>query len=180
MTKRLQKTIALVGMMGAGKSAVGKALAEHLNVAFLDSDQEIEIASNLSIAEIFARYGEAFFREKETQIIERLLVGEPGILSTGGGAFLSTQNRQNMSKLGVSVWLDAKVDVLWNRVKHKTTRPLLQTANPYQTLADIYDARTPIYAKADVHVTSDAETEIFQMVERVINALERHGDVFKD
>ena len=85
MTRRLKKTVALVGMMGAGKSAVGKALAERLDVNFLDSDQEIEAASNLSIAEIFARYGEPFFRQKETQVIERLLVGKTGILSTGGG-----------------------------------------------------------------------------------------------
>ena len=131
MTRTLTKTVALVGMMGAGKSAVGNALAERLNVAFLDSDQESEAASNQSFAEIFARYGERFFREIESQVIERLLVGKPGILSTGGGAFLAKGNRKNMSELGVSLWLNAEPDVLWNRVKHKTTRPLLQTENPY-------------------------------------------------
>ncbi|NDI06456.1 MAG: shikimate kinase [Rhodobacteraceae bacterium] len=179
MTRTLKKTVALVGMMGAGKSAVGKALAERLNVTFLDSDQEIEAASNLSIAEIFARYGELFFREKEAQVIERLLIGKPGILSTGGGAFLAEGNRKNMSELGVSVWLNAEPDVLWNRVKHKTTRPLLQTENPYQTLVDIYKIRAPIYNLADVQVSSDGETEIPEMVDRVIDVLERHDGIFE-
>ena len=179
MTRTLKKTVALVGMMGAGKSAVGKALAERLNVTFLDSDQEIEAASNLSIAEIFVRYGEPFFREKETQVIERLLIGKPSILSTGGGAFLAEGNRKNMSELGVSVWLNAEPDVLWNRVKHKTTRPLLQTENPYQTLVDIYTTRTPMYALADVQVSSDGETEISEMVDRVIDLLERHDGIFE-
>jgi len=179
MTRTLKKTVALVGMMGAGKSAVGKALAERLNVAFLDSDQEIESASNLSIAEIFVRYGEPFFREKEAQVIERLLVGKPGILSTGGGAFLAEGNRQNMSRLGVSLWLNAGPDVLWNRVKHKTTRPLLQTEDPYQTLLDIHTARTPVYALADLQVSSDGETEIPEMVDRVIDVLEKHNGIFE-
>ena len=179
MTRTLKKTVALVGMMGAGKSAVGKALAERLNVAFLDSDQEIEAASNLSIAEIFARYGEPFFREKEAKVIERLLVGKPGILSTGGGAFLGEGNRKNMSQLGVSLWLNAEPNVLWSRVKHKTTRPLLQTENPYRTLVDIYTARTPIYGLADLQVSSDSETEIPEMVDRVIDALEQHDGIFE-
>jgi len=179
MTWTLKKTVALVGMMGAGKSAVGKALAERLNVAFLDSDQEIESASNLSIAEIFVRYGEPFFREKEAQVIERLLIGKPGILSTGGGAFLAERNRQNMSRLGVSLWLNAGPDVLWNRVKHKTTRPLLQTEDPYRTLLDIHTARTPFYALADLQVSSDGETEIPQMVDRVIDVLEKHNGIFE-
>jgi shikimate kinase len=179
MTRRLKKTVALVGMMGAGKSAVGKALAERLDVNFLDSDQEIEAASNLSIAEIFARYGEPFFRQKEAQVIERLLVGKPGILSTGGGAFLAEGNRQNMHHLGVSVWLNAEPDVLWNRVKHKSTRPLLQTENPYQTLVELFTVRTPIYALADVQVYSDGETEIPEMVDRVIEALEQCNGIFE-
>lgn len=100
MTRTLKKTVALVGMMGAGKSAVGKALAERLDVAFLDSDQEIEAASNLSIAEIFTRYGEPFFREKEAQVIERLLVGKPGILSTGGWCFFGRRQSQKHERIG--------------------------------------------------------------------------------
>ena len=179
MTRRLKKTVALVGMMGAGKSAVCKALAERLDVDFLDSDQEIEAASNLSIAEIFTRYGEPFFRQKEAQVIKRLLVGKPGILSTGGGAFLAQGNRQNMHHLGVSVWLNAEPDVLWSRVKHKSTRPLLQTENPYQTLVELFTVRTPIYALADVQVSSDGETEIPEMVDRVIEALEQCNGIFE-
>jgi len=179
MTGTLKKTVALVGMMGAGKSAVGKALAERLNVKFLDSDQEIEAASNLTIAEIFSRYGEAFFREKEAQIIERLLVDKPAILSTGGGAFMAEGNRKNMSDLGVSVWLNAKTDVLWERVKHKSTRPLLQTENPYKTLVELHNTRAPVYALADLHVTSDGDTEIPEMVDRVIEALKHYNGIFE-
>lgn len=119
----LHKTIVFVGMMGAGKTAVGRALAAQLGVAFRDSDHEIEDAAQRSIAEIFARDGEAFFRRKETQIIERLLKGTPGVLSTGGGAFMSEANRRMISQMGVSVWLDADLDLLWERVRHKDTRP---------------------------------------------------------
>ncbi|MEL6518900.1 MAG: shikimate kinase, partial [Pseudomonadota bacterium] len=119
MVFRLNKTVVMVGMMGAGKTAIGQALARKLQVPFLDSDAEIVEAANASIAEIFERYGEAFFREKEAQVIARLLAGPPGVLSTGGGAFLSADNREMISKAGVSVWLKADLDLLWARVKHK-------------------------------------------------------------
>jgi shikimate kinase len=125
MTQRLMKTVALVGMMGAGKTAVGKAVAAQLGVDFLDSDAEIEKAANMTIPEIFERDGEPFFREKESQVINRLLDSAPCVLSTGGGAFLAPRNREAMSAKGVSVWLDAEIDVLWARVKNKDTRPLL-------------------------------------------------------
>ena len=137
----------MVGMMGAGKTAIGAALARRLNVAFLDSDAEIETAANMSIAEIFARDGEAFFRAKEAQVISRLLDGEPSVLSTGGGAFLQAGNREAISAAGVSVWLRADIGLLWNRVKHKTTRPLLRTPNPRETLEELCRVRNPEYAK---------------------------------
>ncbi|MEO8530900.1 MAG: shikimate kinase [Deltaproteobacteria bacterium] len=174
MRHDLEKTVVLVGMMGAGKTAVGTALARILGVPFLDSDAEIEHAANMSIAEIFARDGEAFFRRKETQVIERLLHGQPGVLSTGGGAFMQAENRALIGEYGVSVWLRASLDTLWNRVKHKDTRPLLRTADPYGTLKALADAREPIYAAADLAIESGADQAVDDMAHKVIKALQAH------
>ncbi|WP_299282073.1 shikimate kinase [uncultured Tateyamaria sp.] len=168
---RLKKTIVMVGMMGAGKTAVGRALALRLGVAFLDSDAEIEAAANMTVPEIFERDGEPFFRTKETQVISRLLDEARGVLSTGGGAFLAEVNRANITARGVSVWLDADLSLLWQRVRHKDTRPLLRTADPRATLAKIYDTRVPLYAQADVTVKSLPDLSIEEMVDRVIAAL---------
>ncbi|WP_170769533.1 shikimate kinase [Ruegeria lacuscaerulensis] len=175
----LHKTVVLVGMMGAGKTAVGRALALRLGVPFLDSDAEIESAANMTIPEIFERDGEPFFRAKESQVIGRLLDEEKGILSTGGGAFLSEQNRRMITERGVSVWLNADLNVLWNRVKHKDTRPLLRTDDPYATLRGIYEARVPVYQQADLTVTSDGEISIDNMVGRVVEALLKRPDVLE-
>ncbi len=176
---QLHKTVVLVGMMGAGKTAVGRALAARLGVPFLDSDSEIESAANMTIPEIFARDGEAFFRSKESQIIGRLLDEEKGILSTGGGAFLAEGNRKMISDRGASVWLRADLNVLWNRVKHKDTRPLLRTEDPYATLRGLYEARVPIYEQADLVADSDGETAIEDMVDRVISALVTRPDILE-
>ncbi len=167
----LRKTVVLVGMMGAGKTAVGRTLAAQLGVNFLDSDHEIEEAANMSIAEIFARDGEPFFREKESQVIERLLAGTPCVLSTGGGAFLAERNRRMITSKGVSIWLNADLEVLWERVRHKDTRPLLQTGNPKKTLADIFEARVPVYSLADMSVLSGGGTTLEEMGRRVQSAL---------
>ncbi|MDO6798562.1 shikimate kinase [Shimia thalassica] len=175
----LKKTVVLVGMMGAGKTAVGRALAQRLGVPFLDSDAEIVKAANMSIAEIFARDGEPFFRSKETQIIERLLDEERGILSTGGGAYLNDTNRAMISEKGVAVWLDADLDLLWNRVRHKDTRPLLRTSNPKATLTEIFDARVPVYELSDLSVKADPRYSIDDMAERVVTALLSRPDVLE-
>ena len=176
---KLKKTVVMVGMMGAGKTAVGRALAAKIGVPFLDSDAEIVKAANMSIAEIFERDGEAFFRTKETQVIDRLLDEERGILSTGGGAFLAEGNRSLISEKGVAVWLDADLELLWQRVKHKDTRPLLRTANPRQTLSEIFDARVPIYAKAELSVQADPNYSIEDMADRVLDALLTRPDVLE-
>lgn len=176
---KLKKTVVMVGMMGAGKTAVGRALAAKIGVPFLDSDAEIVKAANMSIAEIFERDGEAFFRTKETQVIDRLLDEERGILSTGGGAFLADGNRDLISEKGVAVWLDADLDLLWQRVKHKDTRPLLRTENPRQTLSDIFDARVPVYSKAELSVKADPSYSIEDMAERVLKALLTRPDVLE-
>ena len=128
---RVKKTIVMVGMMGAGKTAVGTQLARLLSVPFVDSDEEIVKAANRSIAEIFERDGEAFLRRKEAQVIGRLLKGRPGVLSTGGGVFLQDENRLALTRGGVSVWLKADLPLLWSRVRHRNTRPLLRTADPH-------------------------------------------------
>ncbi|WP_299719902.1 shikimate kinase [uncultured Tateyamaria sp.] len=170
---RLKKTVVMVGMMGAGKTAVGRALAMRLGVPFLDSDAEIESAANMTVPEIFERDGEPFFRARETQVISRLLDEARGILSTGGGAFLAQENRDNITARGVSVWLNADLNLLWQRVRHKDTRPLLRTPDPRATLAEIYAARVPLYAQADVEVVSKPDLSIEEMVDRVIETLLR-------
>jgi shikimate kinase len=168
----LQKTVVLVGMMGAGKSAVGAALARLLGVQLRDCDDEIVKAADRSIAEIFARDGEAFFRAREHEVIGRLLREWPSvILSTGGGAFVQELNRELIHREGVSVWLRADPDLLWQRVRHKTTRPLLQTENPRETLLNLYAARTPAYELADLVVDAAPELSVEQMAAKVLKVL---------
>ncbi len=176
---KLHKTVVLVGMMGAGKTAVGKALAARLEVPFLDSDAEIERAAAMSIAEIFDRDGEAFFRDRESEVLNRLLEEERGILSTGGGAFLSERNRDLITRKGVSVWLNADLPLLWQRVKHKDTRPLLRTADPHATLRSLYEARVPVYALADLSVRAQPDYAIETMAGKVIEALLTRPDVLE-
>jgi len=171
MGRRLAKTVVMVGMMGAGKTAVGQALARRLDVPFRDSDVAIEDAAAMSISEIFARDGEPFFREKEAQIIERLLTSDPAVLSTGGGAWLAERNRTAIARYGISVWLSADLDLLWNRVRHKETRPLLRTADPKATLTALFEERTPVYALADIHVEAKAAYSIADTTDRVVEAL---------
>ncbi|WP_425444838.1 shikimate kinase [Tabrizicola aquatica] len=177
---RLGKTVVMVGMMGAGKTAVGTALARQLGVPFLDSDEEITRAASRSIAEIFERDGEPFFRARESEVISRLLRGTPCVLSTGGGAFLSAANRQLIHDVGVSVWLRADLDLLWQRVRHKTTRPLLRTANPRETLRELYEARLPFYAEADLVVDSSPDLSVEDMATRVRQALLTRPDVLEE
>ena len=168
---RLNKTVVMIGMMGAGKTAVGAVLARALTAPFVDSDDEITRAANRSIAEIFARDGEAFFRARESEVLGRLLRGVPCVLSTGGGAFLSASNRELVRAAGVSVWLRADLDLLWQRVRHKTTRPLLRTANPRETLRSLNEARLPFYQMADVIVDSSADLSVEDMAQRVVVSL---------
>jgi shikimate kinase len=176
----LKKTVVMVGMMGAGKTAVGRALAQLLDVPFLDSDHEIEAAANMTVPEIFARDGEAFFRARETEVIDRLLQGRACVLSTGGGAFLSPRNRELISRQGVSVWLNADIELLWNRVKHRDTRPLLRTPDPKATLTELYQARVPKYAQADLDVPCAPPVAIDKMALRVAEVLLSRPDVLEE
>ena len=174
---RLVRSVVLVGMMGAGKTAVGKVLAQRLGVEMRDSDAEIVASARLTIAEIFDRYGEPFFREKESAVIERLLEGPPCVLSTGGGAWMSAANRDLLAARAVVVWLKVDLDLLWSRVKHKSTRPLLRTANPRATLADLYAQREPVYALAPYCVTVAPDWTIETTMVQVLAELARAGAV---
>lgn len=151
---RLRRPIVLVGLMGAGKTSVGKRLAALLGVPFTDSDSRIVEAAGMSIPEIFATLGEAAFRDGERRVIARLLAERPGVLATGGGAFIAARTREEIAAHGTSVWLRADLDTLWERVRDRPGRPLLQTADPKGTLADLDRERAPVYALADVVVDS--------------------------
>lgn len=164
------KTIVLVGLMGAGKSCIGRRLAARLDMPFLDADREIEEAAGCSIPEIFARHGEQAFRDGERRVILRLLEGEPCVLATGGGAFMDPRTRAAIKQRAVAVWLRAELDLLARRVARRNDRPLLQVADPRQKLEELMTARYPVYAEADLTVDSqDGPPEA--TLERVIAAL---------
>lgn len=149
------RPIVFVGMMGSGKTAVGKLVAAELDLPFHDSDAEIVEAAGMSIPEIFEKFGEDYFRAGERRVIARLLAEGPSVLSLGGGAFVSSETREEISRRGVSIWLVADADLLLSRVMNRPkTRPLLQTADPRATLVDLLEKRTPIYRLADIHVES--------------------------
>lgn len=170
----------LVGLMGAGKTSVGKRLAGILNVGFIDSDNEIAEAAGMSIPEIFATLGEPAFRDGERRVIARLLAERPGVLATGGGAFVEARTRGEIKKLATSVWIRADVDLLYDRVRDRPGRPLLQVADPKAVLTDLNTRRSPFYSQADVTVDSrrgaSHETMARSIVEAV-RAYDRDGCV---
>ena len=168
-----RRTIALVGLMGVGKSSVGRRLANALELPFRDTDSEVEAAAGCSISDIFTDLGEAAFREGERRVIARLLEQEPHVLATGGGAFMNEQTRALIKSRAVSVWLKADLDVLARRVSRKDTRPLLAGRDPLEVLQAQADARYPVYGEADVMVeTGDAAHHV--TVDQVIRALSAH------
>tara|TARA_R110002124_G_scaffold53247_2_gene152720 strand:+ start:11731 stop:12318 length:588 start_codon:yes stop_codon:yes gene_type:complete len=146
--------LVLVGMMGAGKTTVGRRVAARLNRQFLDSDEEIEKAAQMSVPEIFAQRGEPEFRSGETRVIARVLKHRGVVLATGGGAFVNPETRALVKAGAISVWLKAEIDILFERVSRRSNRPLLKTANPRATLEKLIEERYPIYAEADVTVIS--------------------------
>ena len=148
------RNLILVGLMGAGKTSIGRLVATHLGIPFVDADAEIERVSRMSITELFTAYGEEEFRALETRVIKRLLKGGPRVVSTGGGAFVNDRTRWHIKRKGLSVWLKADLDVLWERVNKRDTRPLLKTGDPKGTLESLMNARYPIYAEADLTVLS--------------------------
>ena len=167
------RTIVLVGLMGAGKSCVGRRLAAALSLPFLDADKEIEEAAGCSIPELFKRYGEAAFRDGERRVIHRLLDGPKHVLATGGGAFMDPRIRGEIREKGISVWLRADLDLLVRRTQRRGNRPLLQVVDPHAKLAELMAERYPVYAEADITVDSD-DSPPEAMVERVMAALRGH------
>ncbi|ACM27983.1 shikimate kinase [Agrobacterium sp. SHOUNA12C] len=164
------RNLVFVGLMGAGKSSIGRVVANQLGIPFVDTDIEIERVSRMTIPELFAAYGEEEFRALEMRVIKRLLKGGPRVVSTGGGAFINERTRRHVKRSGLSVWLKADLDVLWERVSKRDTRPLLKTENPKQTLERLMTARYPIYAEADLVVLSrDVNKDI--MVNEVLVAI---------
>ena len=166
----VSKTVALVGLMGAGKTAVGRRLAQRLGIEFADADAEIEKAADATIAEIFAAHGEPFFRDREREVIKRLLANPVHVLATGGGAFMDSSTRTLLHERAITVWLRADLDLMLARVMRRNNRPLLKDGDPRAVLEHLMAERYPIYAEADITVDSvDGPAEV--TLERVVAAL---------
>lgn len=150
-----REPIVLVGLMGVGKSTVGKRLAHRLGLPFVDADNEIEEAAGMSIADIFAQFGEAYFRDGERRVIHRLIDGHPKVIATGGGAFVNAATRELILSDALAIWLDADIDVLVERVRRRDTRPLLRGKDPATVLRELATARNPLYAQAHLRVPSN-------------------------
>lgn len=164
------RSLVLIGLMGAGKSAIGRRLGKRLGLRFVDADKEIEAAAGKTINEIFADHGEAYFRDGERRVIARLLGEGPVVLATGGGAYMNAETRAEIAKRGVSIWLKADLDVLMERVSRRDTRPLLKAGDPREIMRQLMDARYPVYAGADITIESrNVPHEI--IVEEIVEAI---------
>jgi shikimate kinase len=170
----LNRTVALVGMMGAGKTSVGRRLAARLEVPFRDADHEIETAAGLTVAEIFERFGEPYFRDGERRVIARLLGEAPHVLATGGGAFMDESTRTAMKDQAFTIWLKAPLGMLLSRVKKRETRPLLKEGDMRQTMERLLAVREPVYAQADMILESIEEPHGVS-VDRIVTALAERG-----
>ena len=173
LTERLDRPIVLVGLMGAGKSTVGKRLARRLGLPFVDSDSAIEDAAGFSAAEVFERYGEADFRDGERRLVARLVTGAVGVIATGGGAFVDPRTRELLNNRAITIWLDAPVGILRERTSRRDTRPLLRTPDPQATLARLAEERRASYAEAHIHIRSGHQGH-GEVVDRIIEALQKH------
>ena len=167
------RSLVLVGLMGCGKSSIGKRLAVKLGLPFIDADEEIERVAQKSISEIFADHGEAFFRDRESKVISRLLANGPQVLATGGGAFITEGTRAKIGVTGISIWLRAELPVLMRRVGKRDTRPLLKAGDPEAVMRKLMDARYPVYAEADLTVES-RDVPHDSIVTEIIEALSKH------
>ena len=165
------RPIVLVGLMGVGKSTVGKRLAARLGLPFVDADHAIEEAADLSIAEIFEKFGEAHFRDGERRVISRLIEGEPKVIATGGGAFMQPETRTLILERAIAIWLDADIEVLVDRVRRRSgTRPLLNGRDEHKVLTELAAVRNPVYALAPIHIRSQAAPHE-DTVEAIVKAL---------
>jgi shikimate kinase len=167
------RTLVMVGMMGAGKSSIGRRLAARLGMAFVDADTEIEQAANATIPEIFERHGEAYFRDGERRVIQRLLDGKPKVLATGGGAYMQPETRAAIKQAGISIWLKADRELLLSRVKRRGGRPLLANGDPGETIDRLIAERYPVYAEAEIHIQS-RDVAHDAVIEDILTALAGH------
>jgi shikimate kinase len=173
LAKRLDQPVALVGLMGVGKSTVGRRLAKRLGLPFVDSDSAIEDAAGYTAAEMFERYGEQDFRDGERRLVARLIEGEVRVIATGGGAYVDARTRQLLNERAITVWLDAPVDILAERTARRDTRPLLKNGDPKGTLERLAEERRPSYQEAHIHVKS-GDGAHRDVVDAIIQALEEH------
>lgn len=172
LTARIDRPIVLVGMMGVGKSTIGRKLAQVLHLPFTDADEAIELAAQLKVTEIFERFGEAHFRDGERRVIDRLMDGGPAVIATGGGAFVQADTRALILEKGIPVWLDCDAETLVERVSRKDTRPLLRGGNPGEILRRLKAEREPAYAQAAIHVLSDVGPH-GETVNRILQGLDQ-------
>ena len=173
LAKRLDRPVVLVGLMGVGKSTVGRRLAKRLGLPFVDSDSAIEDAAGYTAAEVFERYGEQDFRDGERRLVARLIDGEIRVIATGGGAYVDARTRQLLNDRAITVWLDAPVDILAERTARRNTRPLLKNGDPKGTLQRLAEERRPSYEEAHIHVKS-GDGAHKDVVDAIIQALEEH------
>jgi shikimate kinase len=173
LTDKLDRPIVLVGLMGAGKSTVGRRLAKRLGLPFVDSDTEIEEAAGTTTADLFERFGESDFRDGERRLVARLVDGTVRVIATGGGAFVDPSTRQLLNERAITVWLDAPVNVLAERTGRRDSRPLLRTGNRSATLARLAEQRHPLYAEAHIRILS-GDGAHSQVVEAIVAALSEH------
>ncbi len=173
LSNRLDRPLVLVGLMGVGKSTIGRRLARRLSLPFVDSDSEIEDAAGLSAAEVFERFGEKEFRDGERRLVARLVEGEVRVIATGGGAFADPHTRDLLKQRAITIWLDAPIDVLADRTSRRNNRPLLRTGNPRATLERLAEERRPSYSQADIHVRS-GDGAHGEVVEAILCALDNH------
>jgi shikimate kinase len=173
VAKRLDRPLVLVGLMGVGKSTVGRRLAKRLGLPFVDSDSAIEDAAGYSPAEMFERFGEQDFRDGERRLVARLVEGEVRVIATGGGAYVDPRTRELLNKRAITIWLDAPVDILADRTSRRDTRAQLRQGDPKATLERLSDERRPSYEQAHIHVKS-GDGAHREVVEAIVEALERH------
>jgi shikimate kinase len=173
LAQHLDRPIVLVGLMGVGKSTVGRRLAQRLGLPFVDSDTAIEDASGFSAAEVFERFGEEDFRDGERRLVARLIDGQVRVIATGGGVFVDPRTRDLLNTRAITVWLDAPIDILAERTSRRNTRPLLRTDDPKGTLKRLAEERAPSYSSAHIHVKS-GDGAHSDVVESIVKALERH------
>jgi shikimate kinase len=166
----IDRPVVLVGMMGVGKTSIGRRLAARVNLDFVDADEEIERAAGMSVAEIFEKFGEPYFRDGERRVIARLIDGVPKIIATGGGAFINDETRALILERALSIWLDADINILAERVGRRNHRPLLTGRNPVEVLTELGKIRNPIYAAANIHVRSDTSPHA-RTVDNIVKAL---------